>query len=311
MKVSVVIPCYNAEPYLGEALRSVLNQTRSPAEVVVVDDGSTDGSRAVAEQFGDRVRVLTERQGGASLARNHGVRHVSGEALMFFDADDVLGPTALEALTAGLATAPDAIAACPWYRLDVVDGQWVRRPASCAPRRPGQDPLSGWLTGWYHPPCSVLWSRAAYEAAGPWDQRGGPNDDGLIMMRALAQGIPLVLTDRGEAFYRRLPAGTPTVSGARFSEEGLRARVFVVEEVARALEQRGRLGPYRSALAQALERIAIDGGEAHPEVSALCQRLAATYAGPRWLRRLRRLPIRLARDVRQRARVAIGAGDPP
>ena len=160
---------------------------------------------------------------------------------MFLDADDVLGPTALEALADALR--PGAIAACPWYRLDERGGVWVRRPASCTPRRPDQDALAGWLSAWYHPPCSVLWSREAFDVVGRWDGRGGPNDDGHVMMQALARGVPLVLTDRGEAFYRRLrPTDAPSVSSGRLTEDGLRARLWVLEQLAETLEGRGRLG---------------------------------------------------------------------
>jgi glycosyltransferase involved in cell wall biosynthesis len=120
MTLSVIIPCYNAEPFVAQTIRSVLEQTRPPDEIIVVDDGSTDGSVEVVRQFGDRVRLLTGRNGGASPTRNKGLDHATGDALMFLDADDVLGPTALEALTDALR--PGAIAACLWYRLDYEGG---------------------------------------------------------------------------------------------------------------------------------------------------------------------------------------------
>ena len=297
MTVSVIVPCYNAEPFVAQTIRSALEQTRPPDEVIVVDDGSTDGSAEVVRQFGDRVRLLTGRNGGASPTRNKGLEHATGDALMFLDADDVLGPTVLEALTD--AVWPGAIAACPWYRLDHRGGAWVRRPASCSPRRPGQDALAAWLSGWYHPPCSVLWSRAAFDVVGRWDGRGGPNDDGHVMMQAFARGVPLVLTDRGEAFYRRLRAtDAPSVSSGRLSKSGLEARLWVLRQLAETLEAEGRLGDYRAPLDGALERLARES-EDYPDLAEQVVQAARQYAAYPWLRTRRRVARRVAREVRR------------
>lgn len=71
--VSVVIPCYNGAPFLRETLESALNQTHPPLEVVVIDDGSTDDSAAIAESFGPPVRVIRQENQGESVARNWGM----------------------------------------------------------------------------------------------------------------------------------------------------------------------------------------------------------------------------------------------
>ena len=299
MRVSVIIPCHNAEPYLAQTIGSVLEQSRPPDEIIVVDDGSTDGSRAIAASFGDRVRVVQERNGNAPATRNRGAALATGDALMFLDADDVLGPTALEALVEELERQGGGIAACPWYRLELTDGVWVRRPPSCAPRRPGQDALDAWLRGWYHPPCSVLWARAAYERTGGWDPRARVNNDGDLMMQALARGVPLHLTSDGAAFYRRLPEGAVSLSGTRFTEVGLRARIGVIERVAGELESCGRLGPYRAALDEAFGHLTGDCSNSYADLAAECVRLRRRYGDPTWARAaqgfLRRARARLRR----------------
>ena len=94
--VSVVIPCYNHGRYLGKAIASVLGQSYGPVEVIVVDDGSSDNTREVAQSFGDRVRYVYKQNGGLSAARNTGIEHARGEYLVFLDADDWLYPAALE-----------------------------------------------------------------------------------------------------------------------------------------------------------------------------------------------------------------------
>lgn len=88
-EVSVIIPVYNGERYLAEAIESVLAQRSAPAEIVVVDDGSEDDSAGVAASFGPDVRVVRQDHLGAAAARNRGVAQSEGALLAFLDADDV------------------------------------------------------------------------------------------------------------------------------------------------------------------------------------------------------------------------------
>jgi len=100
--VSVVIPLYNAEKYIGECLNSILNQTFQNFEVIVVDDCSTDSSCAIvesyAEKFGGRLILahMEKNSGGCALPRNKGLNFSRGEYIFFMDADDLFTPTALE-----------------------------------------------------------------------------------------------------------------------------------------------------------------------------------------------------------------------
>jgi len=87
--VSVIIPVYNYDRYLGEAIESVLNQTHRRLEVIVVDDGSTDRSAEVAKSFADRgVRYCYQANAGIGPARNKGAQSAEGEFIAFLDADD-------------------------------------------------------------------------------------------------------------------------------------------------------------------------------------------------------------------------------
>lgn len=94
-QVAVVIPVYNGACYLAAAIESVLAQSLPPAEVIVVDDGSTDDGAAVACAFGPPVSVLTQTNRGPAAARNLGVAHSSGDLLAFLDADDLWLPDKL------------------------------------------------------------------------------------------------------------------------------------------------------------------------------------------------------------------------
>ena len=94
--VSVIIPAYNAEAYIADTVRSVLEQTYQDFEVIVVDDGSSDGTLRALEPFRHKVRVHAQRNGGVATARNTGVSLASGSYIAFLDADDLWLPQKLE-----------------------------------------------------------------------------------------------------------------------------------------------------------------------------------------------------------------------
>jgi glycosyltransferase involved in cell wall biosynthesis len=109
--VSVVIPVRDGERYLAEALDSVLGQSVPPGEVVVVDDGSTDGTARVLAAYGDALRVLHQPPSGQFVAANRGIEAARGDVLGFLDADDLWTPDALAARLERLAAAdqPEAV----------------------------------------------------------------------------------------------------------------------------------------------------------------------------------------------------------
>lgn len=104
--VSVVIPCFNQGHFLGEAIESVAAQTYGPIETIVVDDGSTDNTFAIATAHG--VRCIRQENSGLSRARNAGMRTSAGQLLLFLDADDLLEKDAIAAGVACLEHTPDA-----------------------------------------------------------------------------------------------------------------------------------------------------------------------------------------------------------
>ena len=111
--VSVIIPVHNCERYLGEAIESVLDQTHSPLEIIVVDDGSTDCTADVTKSFAPHVRYVLQAQAGAPAARNRGAELARGEFLSYLDADDLWVEEKLERQTACLSDDPE---------LDMVSG---------------------------------------------------------------------------------------------------------------------------------------------------------------------------------------------
>ena len=110
--VSVIIPTFNRAHLVGQAIDSVLQQTYTDYEVLVVDDGSTDGTGAVVEAYGDRVGYIRTTHGGVGHARNVGMHRARGRYLTWLDSDDLLYPYALELHTRVLDRFPDAAFVC-------------------------------------------------------------------------------------------------------------------------------------------------------------------------------------------------------
>jgi glycosyltransferase involved in cell wall biosynthesis len=107
-KVSVIIPAYNRANLVGDAIRSVLNQTFTDFEIIVVDDGSTDNTREVVNSFKDpRLKYIYQEHGGASTARSHGTKVSSGEYIILLDSDDILLESMLEKSAAILDEHPE------------------------------------------------------------------------------------------------------------------------------------------------------------------------------------------------------------
>ncbi|MCU1244768.1 MAG: hypothetical protein QOF83_1710 [Solirubrobacteraceae bacterium] len=155
--ISVMIPAYNAAPYLAEAIESAFAQTYEPLEVIVVDDGSDDGTLEVAQAFGDRVRAIRQTRGGNGAARNAAVGLAQGHYFAFLDADDRFMPDKLQLQMDALEEDPE---------LDVVFG-YVREFISPelpddirAGIRPAADPQP-WAS-----PNLMLISRESFERVG-------------------------------------------------------------------------------------------------------------------------------------------------
>ena len=105
--VSVIIPVFNGERYLGEAIESALAQSYRHVEIIIVNDGSTDSSEQIALSFGAAVRCHNQDRGGTGAARNAGIALSAGELLAFLDADDLWLPRKLELQVAAMAAEPE------------------------------------------------------------------------------------------------------------------------------------------------------------------------------------------------------------
>jgi glycosyltransferase involved in cell wall biosynthesis len=190
MKISVVIPAYNAERFMPRCLGSVFAQTLKPEEVIVVDDGSTDDTAAVAAGLG--ARVISQPNGGIAASRNTGIRNASGEWLAFLDADDMWAPTKLERQAACIR--PGTVLVYTGVR--IFDDHGVRG------QRPATDPIKARkMLRYCNPiaPSSVLVRREAVIQIGSFRDGLNACEDWGLWFRLLPLGhleaVPDFLTD--------------------------------------------------------------------------------------------------------------------
>jgi len=312
----VVTPCYNSSATLGETIASVARQTYPHIEHIVVDDGSTDATWELVAQHRDRVNGLRlPGNRGGSFARNRGFELARGQYLVFLDADDLMGPDAIAALVAAVRDRQGTVGYCGWRRWREIQGQWQAFPAEIPPVQPDQDPLRGWLEGVWVPPCAILWRRDSYEVSGGWDERLSLNDDGDLMMRALARGVRLVRAEGGESYYREHHGSQLTVSNDVTSERKFQSRVRSYRNLMEELTRQGRLSEYTLPLGLLFHQLAeFAFREGYPDSARECLTLGHQLVGPRavsrsWLgRSLTRLlgVERKERVLNQLARWGVG-----
>jgi tetratricopeptide (TPR) repeat protein len=200
--VSIIVPAYNQAHYLGCAIQSALEQTHCDLEVIVVDDGSTDDTAAVAEGFVDpRVRYVYQENRGLSMARNTGLREAGGAFVSFLDSDDQFLPRKLELLLAELDRHPEAgLAAGQAIPVDQ-DGQPIGQVFDTGLPAEGAQ----WLLGNPLHVGSVLLRRDWQERVGLFDESLRSYEDWDMWLRLARAGSPMRWVAQPVSLYRFHP----------------------------------------------------------------------------------------------------------
>ena len=205
--VSILIPAYNAAPWIADTLQSALSQTWPHKEIVVVDDGSTDDTRAIANTFISSqagIRVIAQPNYGASAARNHALSLARGEYIQFLDADDLLAPDKIERQLSRLTTlGPRVLASGSWARFENNPASAVFTPHPNSRDLTGVEflQLNFEEIAMMHP-AAWLAPRALLGAAGPWDETLSLNDDGEYFARVSLAAERIVFCADARSFYR-------------------------------------------------------------------------------------------------------------
>lgn len=243
-RISVVVPIYNVEAYLPECLDSILAQTVEDLEVILVDDGATDGSVAIAEAYAaddPRIRIVRQPNGGLGKARNTGADAATGEFLAFVDGDDVLPPRAYESLLRSLEESGSDFATGNVHRLSGAGTQqsrFLERTFTRNRRRTHVTRFRPLIADRIVP--NKLWRRTF------WDRHGFRFPEGM-----LHEDIPVVVPAQFAAeavdvvaapvyLWRIREGGDPSITQRRLERRALLDRLTAVEMVSDHLAESGQ-----------------------------------------------------------------------
>lgn len=203
-RISVIVPVYNVAKYLPECLDSILNQTYRELEILVIDDGSTDGSGAICDEYArkdERIRVFHKENGGAASARNLGLREATGEYLAFVDSDDALEPDAYAFMLAQIRKQDADVVQCgyrDWYADGEKDQLIWEQPALLQT----QEYLKRYTMDWT---CGLLWDKLYRRELfdGVFFEEGHIIDDEFFTYRGVLNARSVLCVPKIVYHYRR------------------------------------------------------------------------------------------------------------
>lgn len=307
--VSIVMPCYNAEAFVREAIESALGQTYPNVEVIVIDDGSTDDSLNVIKSFGTRICWESGPNRGACSARNRGLGLAMGEFVQFLDADDLLLPSKLERqVPHAKAIGMDAISIC-LGRTDTGDSYLDWQYGRACP--PGRDPVDFVLSG-VLPTTAPLHRRSNLDSIGGFDPVLPCAQEFDLHLRLVCSGIRLSQILENLFVVRR-----QTDSVSSDSLRVTRQKFYILGKATELLRSRGHLTPQHRrwlgvVYANAALRLELGGctGEAArclTEARALCPEAEILAWTRKWRPAVRLLGAPRVARARRRLRRLLGA----
>jgi glycosyltransferase involved in cell wall biosynthesis len=279
--VSILIPAYNAEVWVADAIKSALAQTWPKKEIIVVNDGSTDRTLSTAQQFTSKdVTVVSQANQGAAAARNKAFSVCHGDYIQWLDADDLLAPDKIsrQMETLGNCQGKKTLFSSAWGSFYYLPS---RAKFSPSPLWCDLSPLE-WLLRKMGENCHMqtstwLVSREVTQAAGPWDTRLLTDDDGEYFCRALKVSDGVRFVPKAKVYYRNV--GSNRVSYVGRSDKKLEAQFLSMQlQIAylRSLEDSGRS---RTACVRYLQKYMFDFCPERPDIIEKMQRLAAELGG--------------------------------
>ncbi len=207
-RIAVIIPLYNGEKYIAQALDSVFAQRLQPAEIVVVDDGSTDDGPKFVAELAERypIRLLHKPNGGQSAARNFGVAHTTSELIALLDQDDIWYPNHLEQLIRPFLLNSERELGWVYSNLDEID-EHGRLIARCCLRflplpNPKRDLFGCLAMDMFVLPSASLISRKAFEQVGGFDENLSGYEDDDLFRRIFLAGYDNFYIDEGLSRWR-------------------------------------------------------------------------------------------------------------
>jgi len=205
--VSILIPAYNTEKWIGETIQSALSQTWPSKEIIIVNDGSTDHTLSIARRFESKtVKVISQDNAGGCAARNKALEYAQGEYIQWLDSDDLLAPNkiALQMSAAESGVSSRVLLSGPYgiFYASPKRAKFVRN-SLCKDLSPVEWMLRKFSENIFLIPACWLVSRKLTEIAGKWDERLWLNQDGEYFCRVVARSEMVMFTSEAVCYYRQ------------------------------------------------------------------------------------------------------------
>ncbi|OIP69647.1 MAG: glycosyl transferase family 2 [Oscillatoriales cyanobacterium CG2_30_44_21] len=217
--VSILIPAYNAEPYIAETLESAIAQTWGNIEIIVVDDGSKDDTLAIAKRYETKgVKVIAQSNQGASAARNMALQEAQGDFIQYLDADDLLAPDKIELQLYLLEKDPTSpyIAASEWARFFRDISEAFFTPSNLwTDKKPIDWLVNAGIGNLMMHPAAWLVPRHISDKAGVWNEQISLNDDGEYFGRIVLASQEVKFCHGAKSYYRSGLSGSLSGSKSR------------------------------------------------------------------------------------------------
>ena len=207
--VSVLIPAYNAENWIGEAIDSCLNQSWTNIEIIVVNDGSVDATWSVVQRYSaqQRVILIDQLNKGASAARNRAFQESKGQFIQYLDADDLLDREKIAIqMKRVLATSENYLHSSEWsffYTNELKEKNPIENPLFKDFDSPVNWLIEAWTKKAWMQPSAWLVPRKLIDAAGPWNEQLSLHDDGEFFCRVLLQSKGVKFSEGAKSYYRK------------------------------------------------------------------------------------------------------------
>ena len=297
--LSILMPAFNAEKYLPDTLKSLLEENKDDFEIVICDDGSTDGTAKIAQIFASRdprVRYIRQPNKGASAARNAAFLASHGRWIIYIDADDIMLPGSIRAMMTTARSQPNEIVFCRWCKIS--SDADIRTPASTLLMRD----MAGWE--WLeqafsfdyptYPGCFLL-PRELIERAGGWNEQLSFQDDMEFYARLISQTNSMRYCSGALFCYRQGVIGSLSNTGGRRSSE---SQWEATRLAVRYLLNTKDTPQTRSAAVRQLMLVSYAQYIAAPDISKNAEDFARKLAaGPLWEPPLPGGPMRLALQI--------------
>lgn len=270
-KISIIIPVYNREFCIANTINSILKQTYNNCEIILVNDGSTDNTESIINDYLDKcinVKLLNQNNSGACVARNYGLSKACGDYVIFLDSDDMLEIDHITKYVETMLLRDGSCVYGPWseYTYDEGSLRYGYTSYDC----PSKDLLEAWLKGWWICCCCIMWPIGIVNRLGGWDNSLAADQDGDLAMRALVNGVEFIYCKDAPPAKIIHYVGEGNISRTK-SIIKLKSRQKVMEKLEELMIKMGTFEvKYRKALATRYYNYAYYNVKEYPEFADEC-----------------------------------------